>query len=359
MKAQRIDLLGLITGHYNYLYDLLPFHVDEMPLSKRINVILSASNLILHRTNVYHWPISIFFELTNFCNLRCPICATGNGIIKRKPECMKPELLESGLKQTNKHVLVASLWAWGESLLHPQIEEMMRVAYKNGIERGTHIVVSTNGQNLSDEKVLNAMLQYPPTYLICTVDGLTDESLGVYRVGAKLQPILDGVKYISQHRRGKYPILHMRTIVMKQNEKEIENINDFAKRNYFDNLSLRGLVKIVPNSKFDSLVPNNSEYKSYNYKEGEIVHRECKFCRDSLMIPVVLTNGDLVACCLDYDGQLCYGNLNDKSFKELWFSKHGNDIRKFPLKCANLKPCNTCPATDRIRPITNLEYRSL
>lgn len=357
MRSQKLDVVGLVKGEYNYLYDLLPFHSSNMPLSKKINTVLSASNLVFKKANVYYMPISVFFEFTNYCNLRCPICATGNGHLERKSDNMKPELFEKAINQVNKYSLVASLWAWGESMLHPQLEDMMKIAYESGIKKGMQIVVSTNGQNLP--KVADILLKYPPTYVICTVDGLTDNVLGQYRVGAKLDPILDGIKYIKQHRVGKYPILHMRTIVMKQNENQLSCINQWAKDKGFDNLSLRGLVQIIPNKDFEKLVPQSKEYQSYRYDSGVRVHNKCFWCRDSLMIPAVLTDGSLVACCEDFNARLCYGNLNEKSFKELWFGKKANHIRQTPTLRQDCKPCSICPMTDRTRPITNLEYRSL
>lgn len=360
MKTQDIDIIGLINGKYHYKYDLLPFHTEKMPLSKKMNVVLAASNLRLHKTNVYHMPISVFFELTNYCNLRCPICATGNGHLERKPKNMEPILFQSVLEQINKYVLIISLWGWGESLLHPQIEDMLKIAYEKGVKEGVQVVVSTNGQNLDNMKILKALIKYPPTYIICTVDGLTDDILSIYRVGAKLNPILEGVKYLAQHRVGEYPQLHMRTIVMQQNEGQLVNINQWAKEHYFDNLSLRGLVQIVPNPDFEKFVPKSNEYKSYMYNEGnKRIHNEQFFCRDSLMIPIVHSDGDLCICCEDFNGKLCYGSLYTNNFKDLWFSDKANEIREMPINRQDLKPCLLCPMVDRTRPITNLEFRSL
>lgn len=361
MKSQVIDVTGLIKGEYNYLYDLLPFHTSKMQISKKINTVLAASNLKIKSTNAYYMPISVFIEFTNYCNLRCPICATGSKMLERQACNMDPELLENIMPQINKHALLVSLWGWGESLLHPEIESMMKIVYELGIKKGVHVVVSTNGQNLDNPKVLEALIKYPPTYLITTTDGLTDEVLNVYRVGAKLQPMLDGVKWIAEHRKGKYPILHMRTIVMKQNEMQIKDANKFAKEHKFDNLSLRGLVQIIPSDKFEGLVPENKEYKSYEYKkeDNSRIHKECFFCKDSLMIPLVHANGDLCICCEDFNGKLCYGNLKTHGFKELWFGKKANEIRRSPLEHPDRKPCSVCPMTDRTRPITNMEFRDL
>jgi len=352
MKDTKIDALGLMKGEYDYIYDLLPCHSSQMPLSKKVNVVLSASNRVFHNPAVYHYPISVWVELTNYCNLQCPMCPTGKRTLLRKPMAMPLGIFEKVVNQLKDHVLLLSLWAWGEPLLHPELEDILKICYNKGMQ----IVISTNGQNLNKESVIHALLKYPPTYLIVALDGLTDESNSVYRVGAKLLPALEGVNELRHRRKGEYPILHMRTIIMKQNEKELAEIRAFAKNNKFDSYSLRSLVQIASShEEFEKYIPESQEYRAYQYEDNKVI-KNYKVCKDLFMLPTVLANGDVVACCVDYDGKINYGNLNDKSFRDIWFSKKATDIRKSVIEFPDNPVCVNCPTRDCTRPITSMEY---
>lgn len=352
MKAREIDILGLARGEYNYIYDLLPCHNSQMPFSKKLNVAMASTNLVFHNPAVYYYPVSVWVELTNYCNLQCPMCPTGNKTLLRKPQYMSTDIFRKVVGQLKPYTLLLSLWAWGEPLLHPELEDILRICYN----RGMQIVISTNGQNLNKESVVRALLKYPPTYLIVALDGITDESNSVYRVGAKLLPALEGVNQLAHRRNGKYPILHMRTIIMKQNEKELDNIHQFAKDNKFDSYSLRSLVQIASShDEFKKYIPESQEYRAYEYQDGKVIKKQT-ICKDLFMLPTILANGDVVACCVDYDGKLKYGNLLDKSFKDIWFSKKATDIRQSVIEFPDNAVCVNCPTRDCTRPITSMEY---
>ena len=153
---------------------------------------------------------------------------------------MNVDLFERVIDEVGPYLLTVSLWAWGEPLLHPELQKILSVARKHKVA----ILLSTNGQNLNDERVIEALIHEPPTHLIVAIDGLSDETNSKFRVGAKLNRIVSGVRRIAEIKQRKnqaLPILHMRFIVMKHNQHEVPHIRDFAKTNYFDLLSVRTL----------------------------------------------------------------------------------------------------------------------
>ena len=74
-------------------------------------------------------------------------------------------------EEVGPYLVTVVLWAWGEPLLHPQLPEAVRIATRHGVP----VLVSTNGQNLGDQKVLEGLIRHPPTYLIVAIDGLVRE----------------------------------------------------------------------------------------------------------------------------------------------------------------------------------------
>ncbi len=99
--------------------------------------------------------------------------------------------------EAGPYVLTASLWAWGEPTLHPRLKQVLRAARRHDVIT----LLSTNGQRLNDERVLEALIEEPPTYLVVASDGLTDETNSAYWAGARIAPILDGVKRLAEMKR--------------------------------------------------------------------------------------------------------------------------------------------------------------
>ena len=51
-------------------------------------------------------------------------------------------------------------------------------------------------------------------------------------------------------------------------------------------------------------------------------------------------NGDMFICCNDYDFETVYGNINDKSIKDIWMSKEHKDM----IQKSYDTLCRTCTA---------------
>src|SRR3989339_1042407 len=175
----------LFLGRYEYFFDLMPVRLKRMSFAKRFNFLKSCLNFVYRRTQPWSWPVHMQIELTNYCNLKCPVCPTGIGAINRKPLAMDVSLFEQLMDEVGQYLLTLCLWGWGESILHPQLAEILRIASQHNVIT----ILSTNGQNLNDEKMYEAIASYPPTHLIVAIDGLTNETNSLYRVDARLESI--------------------------------------------------------------------------------------------------------------------------------------------------------------------------
>ena len=59
--------------------------------------------------------------------------------------------------------------------------------------------------------------------------------------------------------------------------------------------------------------------------------------------PVINTFGDLILCCQDFHNKYIFGNIMDRSLKEIWFDKKNIQLRKriYDYKL-DLKICRDC-----------------
>lgn len=347
-------------GSYAFNYDMMPMVARRMSLKKRVNLALSGLNLLCRKALPWSMPLHLQFELTNYCNLKCPVCPTGSGIMKRPRASMAPEVFEQLLGETAPYLLTLSLWAWGEPLLHPRLREILEIADRYD----TITLLSTNGQMLGAAGVQNALLDFPPKYLIVALDGLTDATNSIFRVGAKLAPALAGVREIARQkslRKQLFPILHMRYIPMKHNQHEVGQLTDFARRHLFDMLTIRtlsiidtGPAEIDSHSKY---LPDGDALKAYAYHGDARIRRRDYVCQQPFWFPAVYADGTVVACEQDHEAQVPLGSLSETgSFKKIWYSRHAQTKRLLVRDHKeNLSFCINCPYIDRLAEHCSIE----
>ncbi len=351
----------LLRGRYDFIFDQVPVSVQGMSLAKRWNLFKSGANLIHRRLQPWSMPIHMQFELTNYCNLRCPVCATGVKALKRPPLPMDADLFKRTIVDVGPYLLTACLWAWGEPLLHPHLSQILRAIQKYSI----FTLLSTNGQNLDEERVIQTILDAPPTHLIVAIDGLTDTTNSQFRVGAKLEPILAGVHRLAdlKHQRSQtLPILHMRFIVMKHNQSQVPQLQEFATRHGFDFLSYRTLSIIDYDKSLQThreLVPDLVEFRAYGYENDERIKRSDFICQQPFWFPSLFADGTVVSCDQDYNAQKPFGVVKeDVSFTNLWYSQPAMQVRHLIRdKHASLSFCRNCPFWDR--PTTPVSVKAM
>lgn len=100
---------------------------------------------------------------------------------------------------------------------------------------------------------------------------------------------------------------------------------------------------------------------------GTNIYKQEKACRYPFTHMTVRNDGSCVVCCADWLKELCYGNVNKNTLKEIWESKSLYEIRCKMLKTKGkcFKACNgyEIPLRDSEEdsvdslPIETLSYR--
>ena len=351
LKSPQLAWNLLTKGSYSFVYDQMDITLKNMDWRKRFNLLKSGANLLHRRLQPWGMPLHMQFEITNYCNLKCPVCPTGINAIERKKQSMDIDLFKRLIDEVGPYLLTTSLWAWGEPLLHPQIEEILRAIRKHHI----CTFLSTNGQTLNNDNMINALINEPPTYLIVAIDGLTDETNTKFRSGAQLEPALSGIRKLAQLKRERgmqKPVLHMRFIVMKHNQHQVAELTDFARDHHFDLLTVRTLSiidKEAPDATHQDLIPDNDALRAYQYSNNQRLERDDFICLEPFWFPTVFADGTVVACEQDYNAQLPLGTFSaSMPFKSLWYGKQANEVRKqIRDHEKDIRFCKNCPYRDR------------
>src|ERR1041385_9440765 len=92
-------------------------------------------------------PVSISFEPTTSCNLRCPECPSGLRAFTRPTGMLRKDFFSETIDQLSKDLLYLVFYFQGEPYLNPDFLEMVKYASGKGIYTAT----STNAHYLTEE----------------------------------------------------------------------------------------------------------------------------------------------------------------------------------------------------------------
>ena len=102
-------------------------------LRKVINLLLVELQILGKRSKVYGYPPRISIETGNICNLRCPLCPTG----QRNPGVMRGFMALDDFKKVvdeiGSYLILLRLYNWGEPLLNKDLLSMIHYAVRKGI----------------------------------------------------------------------------------------------------------------------------------------------------------------------------------------------------------------------------------
>jgi len=292
-----------------------------------------------------HWslPFSISIEPTTSCNLRCPECPSGLRSFTRPTGMLKEELFKNTIDQLQSTLSYLVFYFQGEPYLHPQFLDLVGYASSRNIYTAT----STNAHYLNDE-MAKRTIHSGLDRLIISIDGTTQDSYESYRIGGKLDKVIEGTKNIIRWKRdlkSLTPFVIFQFLVVKQNEHQIEAVRTLAKEIGVDHVALK-TAQIYDYENGSDLIPTIDKYSRYKMNDDgkySIKNELLNHCWKMWHSCVITWDGKVVPCCFDKDAHYVMGNLQDQSFKEIWQSEKYNSFRASLLKSrSEIEMCRNC-----------------
>ena len=158
------------------------------------------ASIIIKKPVVWGYPPIVMIEPTDVCNLKCPMCPSGNGSLKRAKGYMKFDTFKKIIDDICDYSMMILLWNQGEPFLNKELTKMSRYASQKGL----YVIVSTNASLELDEKeIVNSGIDT----LIFSLDGIRQESYEKYRVNGNLNTVLKNMKKIISEKRKKNTML--------------------------------------------------------------------------------------------------------------------------------------------------------
>ncbi len=258
-------------------------------------------------------PKTFTIETALACNLHCPECAIGGGMITRAKALLtfdQYKIIADKMRPFAKYVY---LHLWGEPLLNKEIFKMLR--YTADFAKTN---ISTNALLLDEEKA-EALVTSGVTDVIVSIDGFTQEVYAQYRVGGKVKDALAALKLLQETnlKHGGRVNLIPQFIVFKHNQHEKELF-----REYCNSLGLQAFLKSpyirTGTGKFEK--SDHPEHWRPEYADTAALRQGMRDCNNPKEVLTMLVDGSCVICCHDYSRVTCFGNIFKQSVLDIWDS---------------------------------------
>lgn len=293
--------------------------------SKYLNGLTAYTSFIeaslLRKPVIYGMPPAISFELTNYCNLKCPECPSGSGKMKRSKGFMPLDLFSRVIDETKSGLFNINLYFQGEPMLHPEFFDFLEKC------RDIYTTVSTNGHFISDSNAARIVCS-GLNKLIISVDGLDQETYSRYRVNGNLARVLQGLNALAKakmHNSSEIRIV-IQFLVNRINQGQVSKITNLARELKVE-LALKSMQLSDDTSK-DYWLPSGKAFRRYR-KAGDkylIRNHLPRRCLRAWFNPVITWDGKVLPCCFDKDGEYLMGDLYRNTFREIW---HGQQYEAF------------------------------
>jgi radical SAM protein with 4Fe4S-binding SPASM domain len=266
----------------------------------------------------------VYIEITNKCNLNCWFCKN-NLREKRFMSCTEFKTIIKKIKPYTNYVY---LHVKGEPLLHPELEEILKICEENKIK----VNITTNGTLLKHK--LN-ILEKSDCIRQINVSLHSDNNLSTYFVD-----IFDACKKLKENI---YISYRLWTLKNYQLDKKSTETVDKIMKSY--NLSPEVVEKLKkePQVKIDINTYVNKD-NLFSWPTLESKETSHNFCHGLSTHFAILVDGTIVPCCLDGEGNIKLGNIFEDDLQQVLQSERVQKIitgfkdnkcsEKLCLKCS-------------------------
>ncbi|RYG29948.1 radical SAM/SPASM domain-containing protein, partial [bacterium] len=285
----------------------------------------------------------LFIEPLYYCNLRCPLCLRHQQEFAGNKGKIDLGLVDRIFEELGPYLFQCSIFGNGEPTL-----DWTRTAAVIAAARRHRIftTVSTNATLITEamaERIVSSGLDY----LICAIDGVSQEAYESYRVGGKVEDALNGMRRVlaAKRRQGSRLVVEWQYLVHKHNEHELDEARRLAKE-------MGVAVRFAPIQGMGEDSGKQEQWAASDpkYREGVLTHgvpmkkHHCYWLWRSVQINAAGT----MARCASSAGETPVGSLHSQSIADLYNGTTSQSQRRIfnPAPMPDEEevpgPCNTC-----------------
>jgi len=333
---------------------------------------IDSHKLIYHVSRVNDWaggktvyPIYMEVSPSGSCNHRCTYCALD--FMEYKPRFLNKEVLKKRLTEMGKRGVKSIMYAGeGEPFLHPDMVDIIRHTKKSGIDSA----VTTNGV-LMKKDITDSILG-STEWIKVSINGATQKTYSkIHRSKPEdLDLVIKNMSYAAGLRKKKKYrcALGMQLLLLPENHHEAVPLARLAKDIGMDYLVIKPYSQ-HPQSRTNKY--STVKYAEYEHLADELAKVDSEdfnvifrartmkkwdegkrnYCR-CLALPFwsyIDAGGNVWGCSVYLgDKRFLYGNINEKSFKEIWEGKKRRSSLEWAEKKLDASSCRVNCRMDEI-----------
>lgn len=339
--------------------------LENLTVPKLMNMLIGTTEFALKQEKLKSQPVAVKIDISPLCNLRCTHCihakANGNPALEKQQfnskQRMTVEQYRRIIEEIKETATVVSLYYLGDPIVHPDMDEMCRIAR----DAKLNVHISTNfSLPLSDERI-RSIVTSGLTHLTVCVDGLSQGKYQMTRVGGRIDLVLSNLRRVCQYRRKlrrRYPQVEVQYIKFQHNVDELEDARRI--------LTEFGVDRVTD---FWGGLDNYTDRDPGNYDVFEPKqNKKLPQCFWTHFSMVIKYNGDVIPCCChrhgsqytEKDDPLVLGNVFETSVREVWNSLPYQQTRRLvnnpeAIKSESILENNFCYACTQLFDTNRLE----
>ncbi|MBN2057326.1 MAG: SPASM domain-containing protein [Candidatus Saganbacteria bacterium] len=273
------------------------------------------------------FPKEIWIENTSYCNARCIMCPRDS--MTRQRGFMDLGLYEKLIKEISAYpVERLHMHNFGEPLMDKKLPDRIKLAKDHGVKY-TYMV--TNASLFSPEMAIGIIKAGLDEFKI-SFYGTDAKTYSETMRGLNFNKTIEGIKAFFEERKrlgARNPRVIIQYLPVDSDQSKVRDFEAIFKPLIDEELGDR--LNICE-------LHNFGGGKEYN-RLGEI----SSICHFPWQTMVILQDGKVTTCCIDYDGKQIMGDVNKDSIRDIWNGKAFNrmrrdfrrlDYRKYPI-CLN------------------------
>ena len=278
----------------------------------------------------------LYIEITNVCNLACSFCPK----TERKSEFMKTDTFAKILEQIKPHAEYIFFHVKGEPLLHPEIDKFLDLSF----EKGFKVNITTNGTliNKAKDKIMLKPALRQINFSLHSFrgnEGGDNEEEYINNILSFVREARDKTDVIVSFRLWNLEQDNLVNLKSKRNR----GILEILEKEFDLPYKIQEEVTLARGIKIADKVYLNQDYTFVwpDLKEEE--DDGIGFCYGLRNQVAILVDGTVVPCCLDGEGIINLGNINNIPFSEIVESERANNIFEgFSKRQAVEELCRKC-----------------
>ena len=315
----------------NFIEKIFSVKNDSKKIHKIITILGLKLKFKFHEENdLINKPFGLIIDTTLLCNNHCSFCWRSNypDVLKKnnkkyKTKTMSIETYKKIIDDAVQydHIKWLSLCGpMGEPLMNDKIEDFFEYAYKKNHFR--KISINTNGLAINKKdigRLLNSIHEFS-----VSVDSIIPETYEKIHGHKNLNQVIDNIKSLVEYKKkyGCVADIYVRFTENVLNRGQFPEFKNFFEEigidyiNYTQEHSFAGVNKSLNNTKTVATCIQPSYIINFNFL------------------------GDMTACCIDWHLKPKFGNIKNRTIKQMWNSKNKqiwNSKKRFTQI-----PCRDC-----------------